>query len=147
MLDTELNDIIVWIDSDARMRLAITILLQGYGIEVVTGRNSFEGIALIREHSPKMVVLHRLDRIQDRLAVCDAVRDEDELQKTFMLVSSTEEESDEMAGLLRCGADMTILRPLDLDELMRIIEDVLQGRLSSMPGRSPGNRIIRYRGD
>ena len=58
MLDTELNDIIVWVDSDARMRLAITILLQGYGIEVVTGRNSFDGIALIREHVPKMVVLH-----------------------------------------------------------------------------------------
>ena len=83
----------------------------------------------------------------EHIAVLDDIVLALELQETFVLVSSTEEESDEMAGLLRCGADMTILRPLDLDELLRIIEDVLQGRLSSMPGRSPGNRIIRYRGD
>jgi len=145
MKDDTLNNRIVWVDEDARMRLAIQILFEGHDIELITAADGIEAIDEIREHRPKVVVLHRLSPRLEHYAVCAAVRATPELAETFILVSSVPGEPDDMSDLLVCGADMTILKPLDPELLLDVVQDVFQGRLGSTPTYTPPGRVIRYR--
>ncbi len=145
MKEDTLNNRVVWVDEDARMRLAIQILFEGHGIELITAADGIEAIDEIHEHQPKVVVLHRLSPRLEHYAVCAAVRATPALAETFILVSTVPGEPDDMSDLLVCGADMTILKPLDPELLLDVVEDVFQGRLASTPTYTPPGRLVRYR--
>lgn len=141
----ELNDCVVWVDADARMRLAITILFEGHEIELVAAADGIEAVDAIRKHRPRVIVLHRLFPRLEHYAVCAAVRAAPEMAGAFILVTSAPGEPDDMSDLLMCGADMTIRKPIDPELLLEVVQDVFQGRLCSLPGYTPPGRIIRYR--
>ena len=145
MKQDNLNNNVIWVDEDARMRLAIQILFEGHDIELITAADGIEAIDEIHEHRPKVVVLHRLSPRLEHYAVCAAVRATPELAETFILVSSAPGEPDDMSDLLVCGADMTILKPLDPELLLEVVHDVFQGRLWSTPTYTPPGRVVRYR--
>ena len=145
MNESKLKDCVVWVDADARMRLAIAILFEGHEIELVTAGDGIEAIDEIRHHRPRVVVLHRLFPRLEHYAVCAAVRADPATADTFIVVSSAPGEPDDMSDLLVCGADMTILKPIDPELLLEIVQDVFQGRLTSMPTYTPPGRIVRYR--
>jgi len=127
------------------MSLAITIFFQGHDIVVDTASDGIEALDKIRRHRPKIVVLHRLSPRLEHYAVCAAIRSEPRLGETFILVSSAVGEAGDMSDLLVCGADMTIQKPMDPELLLEIVQDVFNGRLSSMPAYRPPGRVVRYR--
>jgi DNA-binding response OmpR family regulator len=145
MKQDTLNNSVIWVDEDARMRLAIQILFEGHDIELITAADGIEAIDEIHEHRPKVVVLHRLSPRLEHYAVCSAVRATPGLTETFIMVSSAPGEPDDMSDLLVCGADMTLLRPLDPELLLDVVQDVFQGRLASTPIDTPPGRTVRYR--
>lgn len=99
---------ILVIDDDSAVIDLLALLLKSQGFEVVTTTNSIEGLSMIREHSPDVVVLDLMMPEMDGWQICKAVR---EFSQVPIIILSALNDPSMIASVLDAGADDYLTKP------------------------------------
>ncbi len=130
---------VVVIEDEADIIEIISYNLKREGFNVYAAKRGDEGINLVRDKAPQLVILDLMLPGIDGLSVCQQLK-ADPLTKDIpiIIVSAKEEESDVVIGL-GLGADDYVPKPFSPRELLARVKAVL--RRSSVTGLTQDERI------
>ncbi|WP_456372548.1 response regulator [Thiolapillus sp.] len=118
---------ILLIDDHALFRIGLRELLERRGLEVVAAVGDCEeGIRLVLEKQPDVVLLDMRMPQMNGLEVLRALRDKGQ-QMPIVILTTSRVENDVIASL-QCGARGYLLKDMEPDELIRSLNDIVAGQ-------------------
>ena len=96
------------IDDDSAVTDLLSLLLRSHGFEVTATNNSTEGLTLIRDNSPDVVILDLMMPDMDGWQICKAVR---EYSQVPIIILSALNDPSMIASVLDAGADDYLTKP------------------------------------
>ena len=96
------------IDDDSAVTDLLTLLLKSNGFEVSATNNSADGLSMIREISPDVVILDLMMPEMDGWQICKAVR---EYSQVHIIILSALNDPSMIASVLDAGADDYLTKP------------------------------------
>jgi len=99
---------ILVIDDDAAVTDLLSLLLKSQGFDVTATNNSADGLNLIRENQPDMVVLDLMMPEMDGWEVCKTVRT---FSQVPIIILSALNDPSMIASVLDAGADDYLTKP------------------------------------
>lgn len=108
-METKMSVNILTIDDDPAMTELLSVLLQAQGFNVNTANCGADGIKLIREKSPDLVLLDLMMPDLDGWQVCKQVR---EFSNVPILILSALDGPGMVASALDAGADDYLIKPV-----------------------------------
>ncbi len=112
------------IDDDADLRFALSAFLTSRGWEVVAASDGNAGLELARKHLPKAILCDLLMPGTNGFRVCSAIRDEDSLRYALLIAMSGKGFEDTRVAALEAGADEFLTKPIDLERLAALLDQV-----------------------
>jgi two-component system nitrate/nitrite response regulator NarL len=123
---------IVLIDDHALFRVGLKGLLERSGIEVIgCAGNGREGIELVRELNPDIVLLDMRIPDMSGIEVLKALRDSGAEMPVVMLTTSDRKE--DLVESLKCGAQGYLLKEMEPDELVTALHNIMEGKTVIAP--------------
>jgi two-component system phosphate regulon response regulator PhoB len=120
------------IEDDADIRNLIRHNLAREGYEVAVVENGEEGLRNVRKNSYDLVVLDLMLPGMHGLDVCRAIREDEKLRSTgILIVTAKDEETDIVTGL-ELGADDYLVKPFNVRVMTARVRAVIR-RLSDIP--------------
>ena len=116
---------VVVAEDDEDILLLVTTRLRRDGFEVTTASNGVDAIDLIRERRPDVAVLDIGMPPPDGLEVVRAVRDDDALAGTRLLLLTAKAQESDVRDGLEAGADAYITKPFSPAELSARVKELL----------------------
>lgn len=120
---------ILAVDDIKPNRYLLRKILEGYGYTVETARNGIEALEKVRESLPDMIITDVLMPDMDGFQLCRTLKGDETLKSIPVLFCSatyTDKESRELA--LNIGAAEYIVKPIEPDEFIKIIEEAFKKR-------------------
>lgn len=111
------------IDDDIRLGQLLVEFMQKYGHELVHASHPNDGIKLIREMDPTLVILDIMMPDKDGLEVCREIRAFSDIPILFL--SARGDTTDRIVGL-ELGGDDYLPKPFEPRELLARIESILR---------------------
>ena len=96
------------IDDDSAVTDLLSLLLKSNGFDVSATNNSAEGLGMIREVSPDVVILDLMMPEMDGWQICKAVR---EFSQVPIIILSALNDPSMIASVLDAGADDYLTKP------------------------------------
>ena len=120
-------DTIVIIEDDAAIRSVLRVLLRGAGYTLIKEADrGDDGLKLVRELRPSLVLLDLMLPGLDGFTVCRRIRETKEIASTpVIMLTARSEEVDVVRGL-ECGADDYVTKPFSRQVLLARIRAVLR---------------------
>jgi DNA-binding response OmpR family regulator len=100
---------VLTIDDDTAITELFSILLRTYGFEVLTANSGKEGIQLVREKSPRLVLLDLMMPGMNGWEVCKAIRS---FSNVPIIILSALDDPRMVASALDAGADDYLVKPV-----------------------------------
>ena len=121
---------ILVIDDDSAVTDLLSLLLRSQGFAVTATTNSTEGLSIIRENAPDVVVLDLMMPEMDGWQICKAVRD---FSQVPIIILSALNDPSMIASVLDAGADDYLTKPTPSRVLIAHINRLVHrtGSLSS----------------
>jgi two-component system, OmpR family, alkaline phosphatase synthesis response regulator PhoP len=91
--------------------------LEAYGVELIVVGNGMEALEAIRQQKPELVFLDALMPKMNGLEVCNTVKKQYGIKDIRIIVLTTEGQAYEIGQLSEAGADGSLMKPLDPDEV------------------------------
>ena len=104
-----MNPLVLTIDDDPAITDLLSVLLTATGFDVIVANSGAEGLRLIKEQAPRLVVLDLMMPDMDGWQVCRAVR---AFSSVPILVLSALDEPSIVASILDLGADDFLVKPV-----------------------------------
>ena len=114
---------ILIIDDDRKLNELLTDYLGQYQMTVLTAEHPREGLNLLRQQSPSLVILDLMLPEQDGFAVCREIRKDSSVP--IIMLTARGDLPDRVAGL-ELGADDYLAKPFEPRELVARIQTVLR---------------------
>ena len=99
---------ILVIDDDSAVTDLLSLLLRSQGFDVAATTNSTEGLGMIRDNAPDVVVLDLMMPDMDGWQICKAVR---EFSQVPIIILSALNDPSMIASVLDAGADDYLTKP------------------------------------
>jgi len=99
---------ILVIDDDSAVTDLLSLLLRSQGFDVAATNSSTDGLSLIRENSPDVVVLDLMMPEMDGWQICKTVR---EFSQVPIIILSALNDPSMIASVLDAGADDYLTKP------------------------------------
>lgn len=120
---------IVIVDDEVHIRTlleqSLEELEEDYDVEILTAENGQEGLDVIRESRPSLVLLDVMMPMMNGYDVCKAIRDDPNLSDVqVILLTAKGQEADRERGV-EVGATRYMTKPFDPDELLEIAKDMM----------------------
>lgn len=119
---------ILIVDDEAHIRLLLEQTLDSLldqGVEILTANNGGAALETIRAERPDLVLLDVMMPVMNGFDVCRTVKDDPELEQTFiMLLTAKGQELDRVTGA-EVGADLYLTKPFDPDDVLARAAKVL----------------------
>jgi two-component system KDP operon response regulator KdpE len=96
------------IDDDSAVTDLLSLLLKSKGFEVTATNNSTDGLSMIRDNSPDVVILDLMMPEMDGWQICKAVR---EFSQVPIIILSALNDPSMIASVLDAGADDYLTKP------------------------------------
>ena len=122
---------ILVIDDDSAVTDLLSLLLKSQGFEVTATNNSADGLTMIREKQPDLVVLDLMMPEMDGWEVCKTVR---EFSQVPIIILSALNDPSMIASVLDAGADDYLTKPTPSRVLVAHIN-----RLVNRTGNKPNS--------
>jgi DNA-binding response OmpR family regulator len=136
MLDRRVTgERILLIEDDRRMRRAVALSLGQQGYEVIEAADGADGIRLLSERQPELVLLDVMLPGADGFEVCRQIRGESDVPIVFLTARTNT--IDVVVGL-ESGADDYLTKPFDVHELAARI----RAHLRRMRSRPAEHRVV-----
>lgn len=119
---------ILIVDDDPLVREMLEETLQeleDQGAELLMAGNGMEALEVIRQHRPQLVFLDVLMPKMNGLEVCNAVRNQLGMKDVHIVMLTTKGQEYENQRVNEVGADASIMKPLDPDEIYEMAAAVL----------------------
>ncbi|MEX0780838.1 MAG: response regulator [Balneolales bacterium] len=117
---------ILIVDDEQDILDLISYNLESEGFEVLKAENGQDGIKLVKQHKPNLVLLDIMMPKMDGLEVCEKLRKEQSVQNIpIIFLTARGDEQTEVDGLDR-GADDFITKPISIKKLVSRIKAVLR---------------------
>jgi len=120
---------IVIVDDEIHIRTlleqSLEELEEDYDVEILTAENGQEGLEVVKETRPGLVLLDVMMPMMNGYDVCKAIRDDPDLTEVqVILLTAKGQEADRERGV-EVGATRYMTKPFDPDELLEIAKDML----------------------
>jgi DNA-binding response OmpR family regulator len=126
------KSLIAVIEDERDIQDVIAYNLQREGYEVVTAERGDEGLALVQEKRPDLIILDLMLPGLDGLSVCQSIRSDIATQEIPIIVlSAKSEEADVVIGL-GLGADDYMPKPFSPRELLARVKAVLRRGVNNL---------------
>jgi two-component system nitrate/nitrite response regulator NarL len=123
---------ILLIDDHALFRMGLGELLERRGVEVLAATGDcVQGIALVAEHEPDVVLLDMRMPQMTGIQVLQALREAGSQMPIVMLTTSLAE--DDVLNSLQGGANGYLLKDMEPDDLIKALNDIVQGQTIVAP--------------
>ncbi len=113
---------ILVVDDDPYVRKSLQAVLEAEGYQVVTAQHGQEGLRLLREECPDLVILDALMPGMDGWETCRRMRGLS--AAPILILTARQNEEDRRRGL-QAGATDYLLKPVSLNELCTRIRKAL----------------------
>lgn len=123
---------ILIIDDDNELRQALAAALANQGWQALSAAEGEEGIALARQHLPKVILCDLLMPGKNGFRVCSAIREDDSLRYSLLVAMSGRDFEDTQQAAMEAGADEFFTKPLDFEKLCAVLE-----RVAGNPATTP----------
>ena len=129
------------IDDDSAVTDLLSLLLKSNGFEVSATNNSTEGLSIIRDTSPDVVILDLMMPEMDGWQICKAVR---EFSQVPIIILSALNDPSMIASVLDAGADDYLTKPTPSRVLIAHINRLINrtGSLNSNASVDPFTRPL-----
>lgn len=117
------NKSILIIEDEQAIREALSLFLNGEGYECQIAKDGPEALEKIRLHSFKAVLLDLHLSRQDGLKILEHITKQN--PETVVIILTEYYHIDEAVTALRHGASKLLLKPIDFDELLEVIDQQL----------------------
>jgi two-component system KDP operon response regulator KdpE len=114
---------ILIVDDEPGLRELVRINLEHEGFAVLQAENGVQGLAMIQEEQPDLVILDVMMPEMDGWEVCRRLR---EFSTVPVLMLTARVQSQDIVAGLESGADDYLLKPFNMDELMARIRALLR---------------------
>ena len=129
------------IDDDSAVTDLLSLLLKSNGFEVSATNNSAEGLSMIRDNTPDVVILDLMMPEMDGWQICKAVR---EFSQVPIIILSALNDPSMIASVLDAGADDYLTKPTPSRVLIAHISRLINrtGSLNSNASVDPFTRPL-----
>ncbi len=118
---------ILIVDDNKENLYLLESMLKGIGYEVVSAGNGVEALEKLRTESIDMIISDVLMPVMDGFKFCKEVKEKDELKNIpFIFYTATYKDKKDEKLASKLGADKYILKPMDPEELIKIIQGVIR---------------------
>jgi len=114
---------ILIVDDEPGLRELVRINLEHEGFDVIQAENGAQGLDMIREQYPDLVILDVMMPEMDGWEVCRRLR---EFSQVPVLMLTARVQSQDIVTGLNSGADDYLLKPFNMDELMARVRALLR---------------------
>jgi DNA-binding response OmpR family regulator len=129
------------IDDDARHSALLKQYFERFGIELLCAGSAEEGLPLIEDKKPDLLLLDVMLPGQDGFQICREVRRRGDLP--IIMLTARDDVIDRVSGL-ELGADDYITKPFEPRELVARINTIL--RRSGPKAGTSGSELLRFDG-
>ncbi len=120
-----MNPTIVIADDEPNILISLEFLMKREGYSVVLARNGIEALDAIRLYKPALVLLDVMMPGKDGHEVCQAVRADETLAGTLILMLTAKGRDTDIAQGLGVGADGYMTKPFSTRELAARVKAML----------------------
>ena len=124
------SPLVLLVEDDAAVRSTLAAILHDEGCDVLIAANGFDALVSLENHRPDVVVLDWMMPVVDGQKFLHALRHEYEKQTPVLVISAGRIKE---STAREAGADVYLQKPFDIDELMRILLDLV-GRSADRQG-------------
>jgi len=118
---------ILIVDDNKENLYLLESMLKGIGYEAVLAGNGAEALERFRTESIDMIISDVLMPVMDGFKFCKEVKEKDELKNIpFIFYTATYKDKRDEKLALKLGADKYILKPMDPEELIKIIQGMIR---------------------
>ena len=119
------KDVIIVEDDDKSMRLIKLLCSKINDLKVLEARNGHEGLKMIQEGNPSLVILDiKLPGI-DGIEICQRLRRDEVLSKLPIIAVTAYALNGDEKRILDAGFDMYFPKPLDIKAFTRVVNQFL----------------------
>lgn len=111
------------IDDDIAITELMSMLLKTHGFDVMTTNNGLDGVKIVQEKSPNVVLLDLMMPDMDGWQVCKAIRS---FSNTPILILSAINDPRMVASILDAGADDFLVKPVPSGVLVAHIRKMVR---------------------
>lgn len=117
---------ILVIDDDETLAIVVRELLTDRGFEVIAANTGDDGLKLVKEYKPDLILLDVMLPDFDGYTLCRVFRQSKNTATIPIIMLTAKDKTDEKIAGLRTGADDYISKPFNGDELAERIKSVLR---------------------
>jgi two-component system, OmpR family, KDP operon response regulator KdpE len=114
---------ILIVDDEPGLRELVRINLEHEGFGVIQAENGIEGLNMVREAHPDLVIMDVMMPEMDGWEACQKLR---EFSQVPVLMLTARVQSQDIVAGLNSGADDYLLKPFNMDELMARVRALLR---------------------
>ena len=122
-----MTDKILIADDEPNILLSLDYLMRREGFEVLLARDGHEALALLQRERPRLVLLDVMMPGRSGHEVLEALRADDALKHTLVLMLSAKGRETDVAKGLGLGADAYITKPFSTQALVAQVRALLAG--------------------
>jgi DNA-binding response OmpR family regulator len=115
-------------DDEPNIVISLEYLMKREGYAVLVARDGHEALDAIIRDRPDLVLLDVMMPKKSGFEVCQAVRANEELQATKILMLTAKGRDTDRAKGLALGADAYMTKPFSTRELVQKVAEMLQGQ-------------------
>lgn len=115
-------------DDEPNIVISLEYLMKREGYTVLVARDGQEALDTILRDRPELVLLDVMMPKKSGFEVCQAVRANEELQDTKILMLTAKGRDTDLAKGLALGADAYMTKPFSTRELVQKVAEMLQGQ-------------------
>lgn len=116
------------VDDEESLRTIIAHSFKERGYSVLTADNGTDGLTLARTERPDIVILDLLMPGMLGFEVCKRIREDSNLNRTVVIVTSAKSYKPDIDKANELGADAFVVKPADVDELITLALEHLAKR-------------------
>jgi two-component system alkaline phosphatase synthesis response regulator PhoP len=120
-----MNEKLLIADDEPNILISLEYLMKREGFEVLLARDGEEALTLLRRERPRLVLLDVMMPKKTGFEVCQALRADDTLRDTLVLMLTAKGRDTDIAKGLGLGADAYMTKPFSTKELVQKVRSML----------------------
>lgn len=115
-------------DDEPNILISLEYLMKREGFEVHLARDGQEALDVLQRERPRLVLLDVMMPHKSGFEVCQALRSDEALKDTLVLMLTAKGRDTDMAKGLGVGADAYMTKPFSTKELVQKVRSLLEPR-------------------
>ncbi len=121
-----MTDKILIADDEPNILISLEYLMKREGFEVLLARDGQEALQMLQRERPRLVLLDVMMPHMSGFEVCQALRADEALKGTLVLMLTAKGRDTDVAKGLGVGADAYVTKPFSTKELVQKVRELLE---------------------